>query len=83
MSRPVVAGRCAVRVEQFVVIRVNGEELEIPDASSVADLLTALKYDRRYVAVERNRILVPRGIQEGCSLAPGDELEIVTLTGGG
>jgi sulfur carrier protein len=37
----------------------------------------------RYLAVERNFELVPRGNHAECVLHEGDQLEIVTLVGGG
>ncbi|SFI16377.1 sulfur carrier protein ThiS [Planctomicrobium piriforme] len=64
-------------------IQVNGEPREIPENSTVADLLLLLKLDPRFLAVERNRELVPRTKHAECMLATDDELEIVTLVGGG
>lgn len=64
-------------------IQVNGEPREIADASTVADLLAELKLDPRFLAVERNKQLVPRTQHTQCQLEEGDELEVVTLVGGG
>ncbi len=64
-------------------IQVNGEPREIADASTVADLLAELKLDPRFLAVERNKQLVPRAQHTQCQLEEGDELEVVTLVGGG
>ena len=50
---------------------------------TVADLLAALSLDVRRVAVERNRLIVRRADFDTTALADGDELEIVTLVGGG
>jgi thiamine biosynthesis protein ThiS len=46
-------------------------------------LLASLGIDRRKVAVERNREIVPKSAFEGVVLAPGDQLEIVQFVGGG
>lgn len=64
-------------------ITVNGEAREMPDGTTVTALLDALSVGRLGVAVEVNRELVPRSLQPGRTLAPGDTVEIVTLVGGG
>lgn len=64
-------------------IRINGEWSEQPDESSVADVLERMGLEPRRVAVERNRELVPRSRHGETALAEGDEVEIVTLVGGG
>lgn len=64
-------------------IRINGEWVKHDDGLSVAALLARLSMDPRRVAVERNRLLVRRTEHAETRLADGDELEIVTLVGGG
>ncbi len=64
-------------------IIVNDETRDIPDGSTVAELLALLKMEPRYLAVERNLELIPRARHADCVLEPGDKLEIVTLVGGG
>ncbi|MHC4875577.1 MAG: sulfur carrier protein ThiS [Planctomycetota bacterium] len=64
-------------------IIVNDETREVPDGSTVAELLALLKMEPRYLAVERNLELIPRARHAECVLEPGDKLEIVTLVGGG
>ena len=64
-------------------IQLNGESRTIPDAWTIADLLTELRIENRYCAVERNRDVVPREKHAACLLAPGDQIEVVTLVGGG
>jgi thiamine biosynthesis protein ThiS len=66
-----------------VQILVNGEPREVAGGSTVADLLAELDVSVRYVAVEVNRGLVPRARHAEHVLLEGDELEIVTLVGGG
>lgn len=66
-----------------VQIQVNGEPREVPDAFTVAELLVQLELQPRYLAVERNLILIPREEHANCQLEAGDRLEIVTLVGGG
>jgi thiamine biosynthesis protein ThiS len=62
---------------------MNGKPRQAPAGTTVAELIDQLKLPWRTVAVERNRILVPRAQQAECVLANGDEIEIVTLVGGG
>lgn len=66
-----------------VRIIVNGEPLEVPAASRVTDLLERLGLASRPLAVEINREVVPRRQLGERTLAAGDQLEIVTLVGGG
>jgi thiamine biosynthesis protein ThiS len=64
-------------------ITVNGSEQELPAGTTIAALLEKLGMQPKYVAVERNRQLVPRQQHAGCTIEAGDEMEIVTLVGGG
>jgi sulfur carrier protein len=66
-----------------VKIVVNGEAREIESGTTVARLIEALEMQPRFLAVERNFELVPRARHAECVLADGDQLEIVTLVGGG
>jgi thiamine biosynthesis protein ThiS len=62
---------------------MNGEPREVEAGTTVARLIAALQMQPRYLAVERNFELVPRGSHAECVLYEGDQLEIVTLVGGG
>lgn len=64
-------------------ITVNGEARDVPDRTTVARLLETLPGAGGPVAVEVNREIVPRSLHAGRALAEGDEVEIVTLVGGG
>ena len=64
-------------------IRVNDQTHEVPAGTTVAELLQSLQVEPRHVAVEINLQLVPRGQHAQHTLADGDQLEIVTLVGGG
>lgn len=64
-------------------IRVNDQLREIVPGTTVAELLAELDMQPRYLAVERNRELVPRTEHADCVLSDGDCIEIVTLVGGG
>ncbi len=64
-------------------ILVNGEPRQVEADCTVAKLLEELKLQPRYLAVERNQQLVPRATHTACVLQAGDQIEIVTLVGGG
>ncbi|WP_298869170.1 sulfur carrier protein ThiS [uncultured Gimesia sp.] len=64
-------------------IQVNGETQEVPEEFTVSELLAQLGLQPKYLAVERNLILIPREEHASCTLQEGDRLEIVTLVGGG
>jgi sulfur carrier protein len=61
----------------------NGQPRPVTDAVSIATLLGELDLESRYVAVEVNLELVPRGQHAQHRLNPGDRVEVVTLVGGG
>lgn len=72
-----------MKVSRTVEIRVNGQPREIEAGTTVAGLLDLLAMQPRLLAVERNFELVPRTSHAACLLEAGDEIEIVTLVGGG
>lgn len=64
-------------------ITFNGQSREIPSEVTVAQLLDALQLPTKLVAVEVNREVVPRRQHDAHILKAGDEVEVVTLVGGG
>ncbi len=66
-----------------MTITVNGDSRELPDSSSVSDLLALLGMHEIRLAVERNRAVVPSSRFDEITLCEGDSIEIVTLVGGG
>ena len=64
-------------------VSVNGEARELPEGCTISGLLEELDIRVKHVAVERNREVVPRADHAGVVLSDGDELEVVTLVGGG
>ncbi len=66
-----------------IQINVNDQPIEVPLSTNVTQLLTVLKIQSPAVAVEINAQLCPRSEFHSTQLQPGDELEIVTLVGGG
>lgn len=64
-------------------IIVNGEKREVESALTVAQLLKTCELTPLRVAVEINRQLVRRARFDETHLNEGDQVEIVTLVGGG
>lgn len=62
---------------------INGKPTDIPDGSTVGDLLRELGLAGRRIAVELNGEIVPRSQHEKRCIAAGDELEVVHAIGGG
>jgi thiamine biosynthesis protein ThiS len=63
-------------------LKVNGDARDVPEGSTVRQLVAELKLTPEKVAVERNRRLV-RGDGYDAPLVEGDDVEIVTFVGGG
>ncbi|MBI5543852.1 MAG: sulfur carrier protein ThiS [Deltaproteobacteria bacterium] len=64
-------------------LTVNGEPHEVPPGLTIIGLLGHLEIKAPRVAVEVNRVLVPRTKHAEHLLAEGDQVEIVTFVGGG
>ena len=69
--------------DDTIEVLINGTSRHVAASTTVAMLIESMNLPWRFVAVERNRELVPRARHYECVLAAGDELEIVTLVGGG
>jgi thiamine biosynthesis protein ThiS len=64
-------------------VMLNGEEQEIRDDITVADLLHDLQITLQYGAVAVNRRVVRKKDHEATRLSAGDRIEIVRPVGGG
>ena len=64
-------------------IVVNGVSREVADRLSIAALLDELEVPSRGVAVEVNLDVVPRTRHSQFVLNAGDQVEVVSLVGGG
>ena len=64
-------------------VTINGTELTIAEGLTIAELLTQLGKNPKFLAVEQNWELVPRTKHSETPIADGDTIEIVTLVGGG
>lgn len=64
-------------------IEFNGKATEVDEATTVADLLARSKVESRFCAVELNLEIVPKSEYATQCFKPGDQIEVVTLVGGG
>lgn len=64
-------------------VHVNGEEKELDEGATVAELLESLDLAGRRLAVECNGEIVPRSQHAKRHLVTGDRVEIVHAIGGG
>lgn len=64
-------------------LTINGEEREVEQLSTVAELLTLFKLEQKILVIELNRDIVDRDAYANTPLQEGDKLEIVHFVGGG
>ncbi len=67
----------------MVSLRINGEARSFDGAPTITAILEFLKVPADAVAVEVNRTIVPRSTHDHHQLEDGDEIEVVTVVGGG
>ena len=66
-----------------MLLKVNGDSVEIDDGSNVDRLLDVLEIPKTKVAVELNGVVIPNSELLGKVLKDQDILEIVRAIGGG
>lgn len=66
-----------------VTLQVNGETRTCSSQSRLPDLLQQLGFNPRLVAVEYNGEILHRQFWPETQVQEGDQLEIVTIVGGG
>jgi sulfur carrier protein len=66
-----------------VTVVVNGDDVDVAEGATVADLVTLLGLGANWVIVERNGDPVPRADFGLAALGPGDRIELVRAVAGG
>ena len=66
-----------------MLLKVNGDSVEIDDGSNIDQLLDMLEIPKPKVAVELNGVVIPNSELLGKALKDQDILEIVRAIGGG
>ncbi|MDP6541768.1 MAG: sulfur carrier protein ThiS [Phycisphaerales bacterium] len=64
------------------MITVNGEKVD-SDTTLLSDLLSQMNLSKELCAVEVNKKLIPHKERDEYILQDGDDIEVVTLVGGG
>lgn len=71
------------QTERSMIIFVNGQETQVSNGHTAHDLLLDLGFEKRPVAVEVNKEVIPRALLPDRLLREHDQIEVVTLVGGG
>ncbi len=64
-------------------VEFNGQQIDVPEGTTIAELLELAQIRSKLVAVEVNLEIVPREEHSSHVLCSGDSIEAVTLVGGG
>ena len=67
----------------MIRITVNGRNVELNESMTVEQMLDRVEVPRNYLAVEVNAEVVPREEYTAHVIQNGDQIELVTLVGGG
>jgi thiamine biosynthesis protein ThiS len=67
----------------MINVTVNGEEREVSEKITLAELIQILELPSERVAVELNREVVRRANWQNTQLNENDQIEIVHFVGGG
>jgi len=64
-------------------IMLNNEDSEVRDGITIAQLLKDREIENKYIAVEVNKIIIPKSDYQKYEIKNGDRIEIITAIGGG
>ncbi|MDX1823469.1 MAG: sulfur carrier protein ThiS [Thiohalomonadales bacterium] len=64
-------------------IIINGEQRQVPDSYTAAQLVDAMGLADQRVAMEVNLEIVPRSTYKNHTFREGDRIEVVHAVGGG
>jgi sulfur carrier protein len=67
----------------MINVSINGTFRNLPDSTSIAELIGEMGLAGKRIALERNGEIVPRSSFTMQQLADGDKLEVVVAVGGG
>ena len=67
----------------MIQITINGKQVSLASSMTIERLLATVEVPPNYLAVEVNAEVVPREQHSQCLVADGDDVEVVTLVGGG
>ena len=64
-----------------MIIKVNGEDLDIDNQSTAATLITQLGYQDQRIALEVNEAIISKSKHVEFTLNEGDQVEIIKAVG--
>ena len=64
-------------------MKVNGEQIQLPKATTLEEFLKEQGYNIQRIAIERNDEIVPRENFSDVMLSDSDIIEVVHFMGGG
>jgi sulfur carrier protein len=67
----------------MIRITVNGRSVELNESMTIEHMLDSVDVPPNYLAVEVNAEVVPREEYTTHAIQDGDQIELVTLVGGG
>lgn len=67
----------------MISIRLNGEPFELPEQTSISELIEQMQLTNKRFAVEINEEIVPRSQHNDIYLKANDCVEVVAAIGGG
>jgi sulfur carrier protein len=87
--RAVLPSRLALKLrlcqiaKPHMLFYLNGKTQECAADSTISELLEAMEWSGRRIAVEKNGEIVPRSLHASTLIHEGDRLEVVVAVGGG
>lgn len=66
-----------------MIAHVNGQTLELSDATTASELIAQLGYADQRIALEVNENIIPKSKHAEHQLKDGDKIEIIKAVGGG
>ncbi len=67
----------------MIEFHLNGERTRIKTDASVEEFLRAQGFELKFIAVERDREILPRALWTQAKMSEGKSYEIVRFVGGG
>ena len=67
----------------MIELQVNGESKHCPSGTALPDFLAQVGLNPKLIAVEYNGEILARPLWHATILQPNDQLEVVTIVGGG
>ncbi|WP_295148113.1 sulfur carrier protein ThiS [uncultured Campylobacter sp.] len=67
----------------MIEFHLNGERMRINTDASVEEFLRAQGFELKFIAIERDREILPRALWTQAKMSEGKSYEVVRFVGGG